>query len=73
MVISHFPAKLYIYISDTSPSDRARDLGVIFDSDLNFSKHFLKYASPVSTIYVISVEFGGHIYSSILLKQYKLH
>ena len=36
-VINHFPVKLLG--SDTFPSDTVRNLGVIFDSDLNFRQH----------------------------------
>ena len=36
-IINHFPVKLLG--SDTFPSDTVRNLGVVFDSDLNFRQH----------------------------------
>ena len=42
---------------DTNPSPSAKNLGVVFDSSLNFRKHMSKHVAHVSIISVTSVEF----------------
>ena len=62
-VINHFPVKLLG--SDTFPSDTVHNLGVVFDSDLNFRHHI----SQVCKSFFYHIRDLGVTYLYLLLKQ----
>ena len=56
-IFSTFLSRILWLDYQRSPSNSARNIGVIFDCDLIFRHHIFRSADPASTMFVICVAF----------------